>query len=259
MDFFMSNYIIALDIGNTNAHIGLINCSSRTILSLDIFPVQEIQVRCVDSITSLFQSMKHVAPLPVVGCCVIKSVEKSLSEKIKSAIGQEIQWIHFHPNLPFSLHYESPSVLRADRLANMMYGYKVYKDQNLIIISSGTTITIDYMKAGCEFLGGAILPGVSTQLKCLHDYTSELPLIDIGEVGYGFPGTSTKACILNGVRMGIAGALSRFVEKYKSYYNQPALVLCTGGSWKSTQDLVDFQFEFIPELTLVGCALFYGL
>jgi pantothenate kinase type III len=254
----MSNYVIALDIGNTNAHIGLVNCASRAILSLDVFPVQDIRQRCVESIVSLSQSMKHAGPIPVVGCSVIKSMESYLSEGLKGSIAGSMQWIHYYPTLPFIVNYEEPALLGADRLANLMYGYKVYKDQNLIIISSGTTITIDYMKSGKEFLGGAILPGVSAQLKSLNEYTSELPLIDIGEVGYGFPGLSTKACILNGVRVGVAGAMSIFVEKYKTRFNENARVLCTGGSWKSTQDLVDFEFEFIPELTLVGCAFFHA-
>jgi pantothenate kinase type III len=254
----MSNYVIALDIGNTNTHIGLINCSTRTILSLDIFPVREINTRCIDSIISLSQSMKHAGPIPIVGCSVLKSVESTLSEGLKASTGETIQWIHYSPALPFIVNYEDPSVLGADRLANLMYGHNVYKGQNLIIISSGTTITIDYMKEGREFLGGAILPGVAAQLKSLHDYTSALPLIDIGEVGFGFPGLSTKACIHNGVWVGIAGAMSHFVLKYKSCFHQNVRVLCTGGSWKSTQDLVNFEFEFIPELTLVGCAFFHN-
>ena len=62
-----------------------------------------------------------------------------------------------------------------------------------------------------------------------------------------------------GVRFGIAGALSFLVEKYRRHFNENCLVLTTGGSWKYVQDVVDFEFQFVPELTLVGCALFYSL
>ena len=59
----MSNYIVAVDIGNTNTHIGLVNCASRTILSLDVFSTKEAEQRCADSVSSLLHSMKHAIPL----------------------------------------------------------------------------------------------------------------------------------------------------------------------------------------------------
>jgi type III pantothenate kinase len=255
----MNNYIVVADIGNTNAHIGLVNCASRTILSLDIFSTAEAERRCADSISSLLHSMKHAMPIPVVVCCVVKSLEARLRETLPAAIDGTIQWVSYAPSLPVVVNYENTARFGADRLANLIYGHQVYKGQNLIIIDAGTAIKIDYLKAGREFLGGAILPGIATQLVSLHEQTTELPLVDIGEVGYEFPGLSTKACILNGVRFGVAGAITFLVEKYRQYFNEPSLVLCTGGSWKNIQDQIDFEFQFIPELTLVGCAFFNGM
>ena len=255
----MNNYIVAVDIGNTNTHIGLVNCASRMILSLDIFSTKEAERRCADSIVSLLHSMKHAMPIPVVVCCVAKELEDRLKEALPKAVDGTIQWVHCSPSLPLAVNYENTARFGSDRLANLIYGHEVYKGQNLIIIDAGTAIKIDYLKAGREFLGGVIFPGISTQLISLHEHTTELPLVDIGEVGYEFPGLSTKACILNGVRLGVAGAITFLVEKYRQYFNEPSLVLCTGGSWKNIQDLVDFEFQFIPELTLVGCAFFNGM
>ena len=178
---------------------------------------------------------------------------------LPKAIEGTIQWVHYSPSLPIVVNYEDAGRFGPDRLANLIYGYEVFKGQNLIIIDTGTAVTIDYLKAGREFLGGVILPGVSMQLACLHERTAELPVVDICEIGYGFPGLSTKACVFNGVRIGVAGAISFLVQKYRQYFNEPSLVLCTGGSWKNIQDQVDFEFEFIPELTLVGCAFFHGM
>jgi type III pantothenate kinase len=255
----MSNYVVAVDIGNTNAHIGLVNCASRTILSLDVFSTKEAERRCAGSIVSLLHSMKHAMPIPVVVCCTVKSLEARLKDELAKAEIGTIQWMRYSPSLPLALNYDDTSRFGPDRLANLIYGHEVYKGQTLIIIDAGTAVTIDYLKAGREFLGGVILPGVSTQLQSLHEHTSELPLVDIGEFGYEFPGLSTKACILNGVRIGVAGAISFLVGKYRQYFNEPSLVLCTGGSWKNMQDQMDFEFEFIPELTLVGCAFYYGM
>jgi type III pantothenate kinase len=255
----MNNYIVVADIGNTNIHIGLVNCASRTILSLDVFQTKEAEQRCAESITSLLLSMKHAMPIPVVICCVVKSLEARLREVLPNVIEGMIQWVSYTPSLPIVVNYENTARFGADRLANLIYGHKVFKGQNLIIIDAGTAIKIDYLKAGREFLGGVIFPGISTQLKSLNEHTAELPLVDIAEVGFEFPGLSTKACILNGVRFGAAGAISFIVEKYRHYFNEPSLILSTGGSWKNIQDQIDFEFQFIPELTLVGCAFFHGI
>jgi type III pantothenate kinase len=259
MGRYMSNYIIAADIGNTNTHIGLVNCASRTILSLDVFATKEAQRRCADSIVSLLHSMKHAMPIPVVMSCTVSSLEERLKEELPKSVEGTIHWVHYSPGLPLVLNYENTASFGPDRLANIIYGHEVYKGQAMIIIDAGTAVTIDYLRAGKEFLGGVILPGVSTQLASLQEHTAELPLVNIGEFGYEFPGLSTKACILNGVRIGVAGAISYLVGRYRQYFNEPSLVLCTGGSWKNVQDQVDFEFEFIPELTLVGCAFYHGM
>jgi len=252
----MSNYVIAADIGNTNTHVGLINCASRSILSLDIFPTTEIDKRLIDSITSLSQSMKHASPVPIVVSNVIASLEERFSELLSKSVDGKVSWVRYDPKLPIKVNYEAPSRLGADRLVNCFYGFDVAKRRDLIIIDSGTAIKVDYLKDGGEFMGGVILPGLNMQLQGLHDHTSLLPLVDPGEIAVEFPGLSTNACILSGVRFGIAGALSSVVEKYRLQINKNASVIATGGSWKYVQEHVNFTFEFVPELTLVGCALY---
>jgi type III pantothenate kinase len=253
---FMNNYIIAADIGNTNTHVGLINCASRSILSLDIFPSGEINNRLIESIASLSQSMKHAAPVPVVVSSVLSPIEKQFSDSLSDAVDGKVSWVKYDPKLPVKVHYQDPLRLGADRLVNCVYGFYSAKKRDLIIIDAGTAIKVDYVNAGGEFMGGVILPGLTMQLQSLHDKTSLLPLVDPGEVGIEFPGLTTESCILGGVRLGIAGALSFLVEKYRIQFNKDAAVLTTGGSWKYVQEYVRFTFEYIPELTLVGCALY---
>jgi len=255
----MANYVIAADVGNSNTHIGLINCTNRTILSLDIFPSKEIDTRFVNSLAALSQSMKHSAPVPVVISSVIQPFRERFDGILKQSIEGPVCWVHNNARLPIINRYENPDSLGPDRLANFLYGFMAFTGKSQIIIDAGTTITVDYLKNGREFLGGAIVPGLTTQLKSLHDQTSSLPEVEPGEIDFNFPGLSTKSCMHGGVRFGIAGALSFLVEKYRRHFNENCLVLTTGGSWKYVQDVVDFEFQFVPELTLVGCALFYSL
>lgn len=255
----MMNYIIAADVGNTNTHIGLINCISRMILSLDIFPSNDIDTRFVKSLAGLSQSMKHAAPVPVVISSVAPTLQGRFDGILKQSLEGPVCWVRNSDRLPLVNTYLDPDSLGPDRLANFLYGSTAFKGKSQIIIDAGTAITIDYLKNGREFLGGAIVPGLTTQLKSLREHTALLPEVEPGEIDFEFPGLSTKSCMHNGVRFGIAGALSFLVEKYHGRFNEKSMILTTGGSWKYVQDLVNFEFQFIPELTLVGCALYYSL
>jgi type III pantothenate kinase len=252
----MNNYVIAVDIGNTNTHIGLINYSSRGILSLDIFPSKEIPSRFINSVSSLCTSMKHAAPVPVVVSSVIGSVEEEYGDRLCRQTESPVFWIHYSASLPVKINYENPLKLGSDRLANFFYGHEVAEGRNLLIIDAGTAIKMDYLKKGKEFAGGIIIPGFSTQLESLHDHTDLLPSVNACDIGNEFPGLSTQSCMLSGVRYGIGGAVSCFVEKFRSHFNEDVHVLATGGSWKYLQEYMYFPFEFIPELTLVGCAMY---
>jgi type III pantothenate kinase len=255
----MANYVIAADVGNTNTHIGLVNCRSASILSVVFFPTNDADDRFVNSIASLSQSMKHVAPVPVVISSVIKALEARFTAALSGSIEGTVLWVRDNPRLPLTINYDVPDTLGPDRLVNCLYGYAAFGGKSQIIIDAGTTITVDYLKNGKEFCGGAIMPGLTTQLESLHDHTDALPRIEEGEIDFEFPGHSTRSCMHGGVRFGIAGALTSLVEKYRGYFNEPSLVLTTGGAWKYVQDLVGFEFQYIPELTLVGCAQYYAL
>jgi type III pantothenate kinase len=255
----MVNYVIAADVGNTNTHIGLVNCRSKTILSLDIFPTKDVDDRFVNSLASLSQSMKHAAPVPIVISSVIRSLESRFAAALEGSIDGPICWVRDTSRLPLVINYEDPDRLGPDRLVNCLYGFSAFSEKSQIIIDAGTTITVDYLKDGREFCGGAIIPGLTTQLKSLHDHTDALPMVEEGEIDFEFPGLSTKSCMHGGVRFGIAGALTFLVDKYRLHFNEDCIVITTGGSWKYVQDLIGFEFQYIPELTLVGCALYYSL
>ena len=114
----MSNYVIAADIGNTNTHVGLINCASRFDFSLDVFPSNEIDKRFIDSITTLSQSMKHASPVPVVISNVIATIEQRFSDPLSSSVEDKVFWVRYHEKLPVCVRYHDPLRLGADRLVN---------------------------------------------------------------------------------------------------------------------------------------------
>jgi type III pantothenate kinase len=154
-----------------------------------------------------------------------------------------------------SVAYTNPCTLGVDRLANCLYSQAAHPGQNRIIIDAGTATKVDFFASGNEFAGGAILPGIATQLKSLHDYTSALPLLEPSTSAIEFPGTTTESAMTTGVLYGTAGALSFLVDRYRQKYGTVP-VLATGGAWKQVESLVTFEFEYVKDMTLVGTGLF---
>jgi len=253
-----NQFVLSVDIGNTNTHTGLIDCSAYACVASDVFPTADIQDRLIPSLISLAQTRSVPDPknLTVVLCSVVDDVQTAIASLMPGWMFGPAQWLTWGRHLPLSVAYQNTSTLGPDRLANCLYGNAAYPGKSQIIIDAGTAITVDFLKNGSAFIGGAILPGVTTQLKSLHNHTSVLPLVNAEAADLEFPGTSTESCMISGVRLGTAGALSFLVNRYRELFGADCIVLATGGAWKQVEKLVPFDFTYVPELTLIGTGLY---
>ncbi|MCU0424250.1 MAG: type III pantothenate kinase [Candidatus Kapabacteria bacterium] len=128
----------------------------------------------------------------------------------------------------------------------------------LITIDCGTAVTVNAANARRKCLGGAILPGVSTQLRALHHFTQLLP-----EVEPAFEdavcGTNTAQAMRIGVVRGIGGAIKEIVESIiqKEFQGESPLMFITGGDAEPVRRaLGDWQPEphYEPHLVLYGAS-----
>jgi type III pantothenate kinase len=253
--------VLSVDIGNTNTHTGLIDCDSITCTAADIFPTGEVRTRLIPSLLSLVQTKTKNDPqaFPVVLCSVVNDATAAISSLMSKWPFGPAQQLEWGRRFPITVAYQNTQSLGPDRLANCLYGNAAFPGKSQIIISSGTAITVDFLKNGSAFVGGAILPGISTQLKSLHTHTNALPLVNAVNADAAdleFPGTSTESGMISGVRYGAAGALTFLVNRYRELFGQGSIVLTTGGGWQSVEKLVMFDYTYIPQLTLIGTGLY---
>ena len=129
--------------------------------------------------------------------------------------------------LPFTTPVGKPETIGADRLAIAAYASFFYRDQNNLVIALGSCITYNFINKYNSFIGGSISPGMQMRFKSLHDYTVNLPII---EVDWNFPliGYDTKTNILSGVLQGMALEIDGIIDEYKSRFEK-FNVLLTGG------------------------------
>ncbi|MCS6809586.1 MAG: type III pantothenate kinase, partial [Bacteroidota bacterium] len=128
----------------------------------------------------------------------------------------------------------------------------------LITIDCGTAITVNVVNVRRKCLGGAILPGITTQLRALHHFTQLLPEVEAAFEDASI-GTNTAQAIRIGVVRGIAGALKEIVGriiKHNCQQENPLVFITGGDALIVRKALEGWHLEPIyePHLVLYGAS-----
>jgi len=153
----------------------------------------------------------------------------------------------------------NPEDVGADRLVNAIAGYHQYRCE-LIIVDFGTAITFDCVTAKCEYLGGAIFPGIGISMEALFSRTAKLPHIDISQPIYRVIGKDTRQAMKSGVMNGFGSLIDGMIVKIKKEMDDDPLiikVLATGGMAGIISNFTGSFDHVDPQLTLKGLELIY--
>ena len=98
---------------------------------------------------------------------------------------------------------------------------------DLLVVDSGTAITLDLVTADGCFRGGNIAPGIATRFASLSGHCARLPLLD-AEGDIPLVGYDTATAIRSGVVMGVVAQVKQMYAELKADYPR-LLVVLTGG------------------------------
>ncbi len=152
--------------------------------------------------------------------------------------------------VPVQILYQSPATLGQDRLAAAVGAAGLYPQRNVLVIDAGTCITIDFVTADADYLGGSIHPGINMRLKAMHTMTARLPLVQRQHLPHWI-GSDTETSILVGAQEGAVAEMETFIRRYKAAYGQ-VLVLLTGGDSGVFETRLESQIFAHPNLVLYG-------
>ncbi len=226
---------ICIDIGNTNAKVGIFRKNELLELKQNVADREIIKI------------IKAHRPEQVI----LSSVRKGIGNIIdrSSKITNTLVLNHETP-LPFKNFYESPHTLGVDRIASAAGAGFLHKNKNCLIIDIGTCITYDMIDKSGSYHGGGISPGVEMKLKAMHKFTSKLPLV----AAKGQPeliGKTTKACMLSGAVNGTIAELEGIIDRYKQFFDELTIIIC-GGDAIFFESKIKGHIFAIPNLVLVG-------
>jgi len=185
-------------------------------------------------------------------CSVVPEILYSLRNCCRKYFGLDPFVLQAGVKTGLKIRYRNPLEVGPDRIANAIAATHLYPDQNLIIVDFGTATTLDIVRAGRDYLGGIILPGLRIQMEALEKNTARLPNVEIVPGG-DLVGRSTVECIQSGLYFGNRASIRGLTREIRQdvFEGQPALVIATGGFSRlfESEQLFDVM---LPDLVLIG-------
>ena len=132
--------------------------------------------------------------------------------------------------LPIKILYKSPTSLGNDRIALAVGAITNFPNKNVLVIDAGTCITYDLINSKKEYLGGSISPGIQMRYNALHQFTSQLPLLESVETAM-LTGVNTEESIHSGIINGVFVEIDGIIQRYTNQYPD-IKVIVTGGNAK---------------------------
>jgi type III pantothenate kinase len=185
-------------------------------------------------------------------CSVVPEFVYSLRSCCRKYFGLDPFVLQAGAKSGLKIRYRNPVEVGADRIANAVGGTSLYPDQNLIIVDFGTATTYDVVRAGRDYLGGIIVPGVRMAMEALEQGTARLPTVEIVPPA-ALVGRSTVEGIQSGLYFGnlaVVKELTRAI-RHETFAGDPCLVIGTGGFSRLFEGADVFD-ALVPDLVLIG-------
>jgi type III pantothenate kinase len=249
--------ILAVDIGNTNVVIGLVDAGTirhRWRTASD-------PARTSDEHGMLLRQLCSQAGVEVgeitgaIVCSVVPALTASFVAMLEDVTGEEPVVVGPDLDLGVVVDYLDPREVGPDRLANAVGALSVV-DGDAVVVDFGTATTFDVVTSDGHYLGGAIAPGLLTSAEnlfrkaaLLHGVALEPPNAAIGR--------STEEALRSGIMFGAAGQVDEVVRRIVEEWGADPTVVATGGLAGRIAPLTEAIDLVEPDLTLRGLALIY--
>jgi type III pantothenate kinase len=160
-----------------------------------------------------------------------------------------VHFLSYKSKLPFKIEYETPETLGTDRIAAVAGAYRLFGENDVLIIDAGTAITFDFL-IDKQFKGGNISPGLDLRLKALHNFTGKLPLIE-KSFDFLFPGRNTTHAILAGVISGVTFEINEYIRTFKKGKKNTKVII-TGGDSGFLKENLSHKTIHLPDIVIDG-------
>jgi type III pantothenate kinase len=167
------------------------------------------------------------------------------------------RYLHVEPliigeniELGIEVRISRPSEVGSDRLVNALGALNLYSGP-LILVASGTAITLDVIGSDGSFEGGVIAPGVHLSMEALHAAAAKLPRIALQRPRRVI-GDDTVSAMQSGIYWGHVALIEGMIARIKAERKEAMTVVATGGVASLFHGATKAIDHFDPDLTIRG-------
>lgn len=233
---------LIIDIGNTNTKLSLFSDS-------ELLEKQNAGASEAFGFGRIDAFLQKRRPKAVI-LSSVRSREEKLLATAQRRFGQVVQ-LNSDTPLPIENCYATPQTLGNDRLAAAVGAIRIFPDTNVLIIDSGTAVTIDFINNKGQFLGGNISPGLATRFRALHHFTGQLPLLE-PQTAFSLLGNTTNKAIVAGVQNGLLFEIDGYAGHFMQLHKGLEIILTGGDAQFIKEHLPKHKMHLVPDLVPTG-------
>lgn len=241
--------ILEIDYGNTRLKWRL----------LDAVTLEGIARGAVTDLPDLLPSLQKAGCSKLVFCraCSVRAENENiqLSAIIQKNYGVAVEYAQsLKKTVGVTNGYLHADKLGVDRWLAIVAAYSKVK-RACVVIDCGTAVTVDYVTADGQHLGGCIAPGLN-MLRSMLQRGTQLTVNASGSINTNkvLLGDSTQAAVDAGVRAMFRGFLSEQIKLARALLGPSASVICTGGDSALVFDVMD-DVVLEEDLVFAGLAI----
>ena len=238
---------LAIDIGNTNIHIGIFE---DDVLHSSYSVKSEFPPPLLENLKNTLNPAALAKPQAVVVSSVNPQIEGFVVGYIQKYFFVNSQFIGKDIPIPMAVLTDQPDRVGVDRLVNALAAFERTKSWT-IVVDAGTAITVDVINDHGAFMGGIIAPGMGISSKALHHSTALLPEILINKPK-SILGKNTEDAINSGIYWGTVGMVSKLINMLCDELKCQPAIIATGGDAQLLAPEIPQINAVIPCLTLEG-------
>jgi type III pantothenate kinase len=206
--------LLALDVGNTNITLGLVNgeavISSRRASTRAAMTADELET----TVAALLH-LDGASLADVTGICLASVVPALTATVTQVAERRGLPLlIADAATVPIPVRVPRPAEVGADRLVNALAVARLYGTP-AVVVDFGTATKFDCVARDGAFVGGAIAPGIALGIEALATRTAKLPRIELCEPDAAI-GTDTVSAMQSGVVFGYRALTIGLLERIKA-------------------------------------------
>lgn len=212
----LSNYLLAIDVGNTRVKWGLFNTAGE----------MAAQGACLH--TELASLKLPEASRTVVSNVAGNGIETHLLAHLQSHANVQIITSQAAA-CGVKNSYSHPEKLGTDRWAAIIAAWHL-KQAPCVVVNAGTAVTIDAVH-DANFMGGLIMPGMDLMQQSLYLATAQLPIQPArNDADISIFARNTNDAIYAGTLCAITGAISQMAQQLQIQSSQMPWILLSGGN-----------------------------